>query len=215
MKPDDIDIHALPIPDFGLTCPGCDYALVGLPEHRCPECGLALDMADLIQPYHMLRDPEITGAERPLPDFGLRCRACAQPLAGAPDDACPACDAPFDLDDFRPRRDWVTVFSHFDAVRGAMARLVLQENLVPHLTGDDEIRKIFGAVGIARLGPRIDVPRSFFFEAKHLLTREVARIEAAHADLAPHTDRPCPHCGETNPANFEVCWSCNTNLAPP
>ena len=90
-----------------------------------------------------------------------------------------------------------------------MARLVLQQSLVPHLCGDDEFRKILGAVGMAR----IDVPRPFFFEAKYLLIREAARIDAAHADPERHPDRPCPSCREPNPAHFEVCWSCNADLA--
>jgi hypothetical protein len=42
------DPDALPIPDLGLRCPGCGYNLAGLPEHRCPECGRALDFDDHI-----------------------------------------------------------------------------------------------------------------------------------------------------------------------
>ena len=68
----DIDLNTLPIPDWGLICPKCRYPLVGLPAHRCPECGTEFDMADVVQTWHRLRDPRFTGHELPLPDFGLQ-----------------------------------------------------------------------------------------------------------------------------------------------
>ena len=167
----DIDIYALPIPDFGLHCPDCDYALVGLPQHRCPECGLSFDMADLVRPYTVLRPPETTGDELPMPDFGLRCPDCAEPLAGAERHECPACGRRFSMDEFRSGRDWVIVFNSADAVQLSFARLVLRDNLVPTLATEDEFRKAIGAVGLKGLGPRIEVPRAFFFEAKLILRR--------------------------------------------
>jgi len=208
----DIDIYALPIPDFGLHCPDCDYALVGLPQHRCPECGLSFDMADLVRPYTVLRPPETTGDELPMPDFGLRCPDCAEPLAGAERHECPACGRRFSMDEFRSGRDWVIVFNSADAVQLSFARLVLRDNLVPTLATEDEFRKAIGAVGLKGLGPRIEVPRAFFFEAKLILRREAARIEAARADGTAEQERDCPHCGEPNPLTFELCWNCGGQM---
>jgi hypothetical protein len=44
------DPNVLPIPDLGLCCPRCRYVLAGLPQHRCPECGLEFEMEDLLPP---------------------------------------------------------------------------------------------------------------------------------------------------------------------
>ncbi len=45
---DMFDAHALPIPDLGLRCLKCGYALAGLPEHRCPECGRRVNLDEHI-----------------------------------------------------------------------------------------------------------------------------------------------------------------------
>ena len=212
MTPDDVDIHALPVPDFGLTCPKCDYALKGLPEHRCPECGSAFDIEGLIRPYTALRPPEITGRELPVPDLGLSCPDCAAPLAGAPTHECPTCGRPFDMAEFCPRGRWIVAFSSPDSVKMMCAEMVLRQHLVPILYGDDELRRTFGALGSTRLGPRIEVPRAFYFEARLILRREAARIEAVHADGLAEQEVDCPKCGEGNPATFDVCWNCGQPL---
>jgi hypothetical protein len=209
----DVDIFALPIPDFGLLCPVCDYALVGLPAHRCPECGLTFDMTDLVKPYTVLRPPMITGEELPLPDIGLTCPKCGTDLGGVNRRLCPACDRPFTLSEFRPKRDWVIVFRSGDQVKLNFARIVLQDHLVPTLSGDDEFRLMFGSIGIRGLGPRIEVPRDFYFEARYILRREEARIDAAREDGTLLQERSCPHCGEANPIAFELCWNCEEALS--
>lgn len=40
--------------------------------------------------------------------------------------------------------------------------------------------------------------------------RIVARF--THTPM-PH-QRTCPHCGETNPTNFEICWQCYQPMPP-
>lgn len=44
------DPDALPVPDFGLKCKRCGYALAGLPEHRCPECGRTFTLDEYLPP---------------------------------------------------------------------------------------------------------------------------------------------------------------------
>ncbi len=212
MTQDDVDIHALPVPDFGLTCPRCNYALVGLPEHRCPECGSAFDIEDLIRPYTALRPPEINGRELPVPDLGFSCPDCDALLDGASTHECPTCGRPFDMADFCPSGRWVVAFSSPDSVKMTCAEMVLRQHLVPILYGDDELRKTFGALGATRFGPRIEVPRAFYFEARLILRRETARAEAVHADGLAEQEVDCPKCGEGNPATFEVCWNCGQPL---
>ena len=58
-----------PLPEEAwLRCPGCDYCLVGLTEHRCPECGVPFDIehlralaSDRIQPVRPWDDPQSAG----------------------------------------------------------------------------------------------------------------------------------------------------------
>lgn len=38
----------LPVPDFGLSCPGCELPMAGWLEHRCPECGRRTSPVDLV-----------------------------------------------------------------------------------------------------------------------------------------------------------------------
>ncbi len=45
--------------------------------------------------------------------------------------------------------------------------------------------------------------------------REEPRARAVIEEFqrsSPDPARPCPACGEENPAAFEVCWSCGRNL---
>lgn len=109
-----IDISQLPIPNWGLKCPGCGYSLTGLPQHRCPECGARLVMERIVQNWHRLRDPRFTGNELPVPDFGLPCRNCGADLGGSPQHACRQCGQEFDPQSFRPATDWFSVTTVMD-----------------------------------------------------------------------------------------------------
>ena len=41
---------------------------------------------------------------------------------------------------------------------------------------------------------------------------EVLRINVAKDQESSQTEVPCPKCQETNPGNFETCWSCGSDL---
>jgi hypothetical protein len=41
------DPNQLPMPDLGALCRQCGYPLIGLPTHRCPECGWQFTLDDL------------------------------------------------------------------------------------------------------------------------------------------------------------------------
>ncbi len=50
-----------------------------------------------------------------------------------------------------------------------------------------------------------------------LWLREPGQLRQAEQILATYergndTTQPCPHCGEENPGNFEVCWQCGEPL---
>jgi len=203
-----VDIHQLPIPDWGLLCPGCRYPLVGLPSHRCPECGLALRMDEIVPTWAPLRPPEFTGRELPVPDWDLHCRACKAPLTGAASHDCPACGRPCDPDEHRPQRPWFVVDEAL--ARGlslVIVALELDAAQIPYHPQRNTGR-LDAILGRFAPGPTLLVPSEYSFDV-----REVVRRARAAAQTAAGPDRPCPHCGELCPPNFQLCWNCQASLA--
>ncbi len=202
-----MDIEQLPIPDWGATCPRCGYALRGLMRHRCPECGGALDMREIIRPWTRLRDPMFTGDELPIPDFNLACLRCRRPAAGWSTRACPQCGTAFDPSAYLPDTTWFRVDAE---IRGALlepvAEVLLAERQIPHFTRGDRTLPglILGQVGEAA---QLMSPSEFYFEVRYALRAENLRIrgDAAGADDREWT---CGDCGESSPETFDLCWNC-------
>lgn len=202
----DIDLNQLPIPDWGLRCPECRYPLVGLPTHRCPECGTAFEMADVVKPWHRLREPRFTGHELPLPDFGLSCRACGRPLAGAPTRRCPHCGVAFEPEAVRPHRRWFLIDEALcgDVPLAGLESLLAAER-VPYTRAHGKLlSEIYGVT--QTIGSRLLVPREFFFELLWLIRRAAEDIERVRQQ--PGEEWICPRCGEVVPDHFDVCWNC-------
>ncbi len=202
----DIRLDQLPIPDWGLLCPTCRYPLVGLPTHRCPECGTDIDISALVRPWTRLRPPRFTGAERPLPDFGLSCAECGAALAGAAGDSCPECGTPFDLERLRPARDWFIVET---ALVGRLSMPGVQSMLaaekVPYVpVNEKSIGEIYAGHGV--LYDRLRAPAEFFFEILWLLRQAREDLEAVRTAAGPPW--LCADCGEENPGHFDICWNC-------
>lgn len=203
----EIDVTQLPIPDWGLECPRCRYPLRGLPEPRCPECGLQINVPSMIRSWTPLRPPRFTGRELPQPDFGLRCRSCGAPLAGATEYACAHCRRPFDPASFIPERAW---FRLTEEICGgpllASAYALLGDDHIPHMPDNERtLVEIYG--GIQQPIPRLRIPREYFFDTcwlfrKHVREQEAERLRPQRADWR------CAGCGEDNPGNFELCWNC-------
>jgi predicted RNA-binding Zn-ribbon protein involved in translation (DUF1610 family) len=178
-----------------------------LPTHRCPECGQTLVIEELIGPWTRLRDPRFTGHELPLPDFGLLCRACQRPLAGATDFTCPACGAAFDPETWRPRRTWFILDAELCGplpVPGVQALLAAES--VPHFPMlEMTVGEIYGGQSI--MVNRLRVASEFYFEVRWLLAQARQELAAVRAAGAVGAWR-CARCGEDNPAHFELCWNC-------
>ena len=204
----EIDLNQLPIPDWGVECPRCRYPLLGLPSHRCPECGLSFDMSDVVKPWHRLRDPHFTGQELPLPDFGLCCRKCQNPLAGARSRACRSCSEPFDPELIRPRRSWFIVDESLGGdVALAGLEILFSAERVPFARAPGKLlREIYGGGDI--IGSRLLVPREFYFEVLWLIRR--AALDMQRVREHPEPDWTCPQCREEVPGHFDLCWNCES-----
>lgn len=206
----EIDIHQTPIPDWGLECPRCRYALVGLPEHRCPECGLELVMSELVQPWTRLRPPRVTSADSPLPDVMLNCPRCSQSLTGAVHGKCPSCLAVVDVASMIPRQAWVAIQSDDLApLTASHAEHVFAEAYIPFVPQQSAI----GQLGsLLTGGPRavLWVPREFWLEARSVIRAALLSVHEVRQSGA--ADQACAACGESAPAHFELCWNCGASL---
>lgn len=211
-----------PVPDLGLTCTECGYLLTGLTGSKCPECGTEFSIREMLEEISQLesvlvpnipdpldhhikrREPDFTGEERPLPDFGLHCRQCEGLLVGAPADTCPFCGLPFDLSAIIPRGDWVDISSFVPKAIQALAKTVLYQDEVPFVLDNAGLVQVYGG-SIAFIPVRLRIPREFFFDALYVLT-----AAAAESSNSVASDWICPSCGEHVPAGFAICWNCST-----
>ena len=200
-----VDLERLPIPDWGLHCPGCGYPLRGLPEHRCPECGTRFRVADLVRTWTRLREPRRTGRESPFPDYGLSCAACRSPLAGAREGRCLRCGEPFDPDRLRPRSAWFVIDEALaDPLPLATVEVLLAGDRIPFVRLDER-QAVELYLGSRAIGSRLRVPSEFFFDVLELLTRTRTAMRQARRPQPPWR---CPACGEEVPGHFEQCWNC-------
>ncbi len=197
-----VDIHQLPIPEWHLRCPNCDYLLNGLPSHRCPECGDPLDMANIIPSWLRLRDPSFTGEELPLPDFGLYCNHCDAPLAGANKQACPSCHEPFEPRRSRPAKAWFVANKIVkDEIAPQLLAMMLERDFVPY-TLEEKQNPVTGLLSWS-----LHVLSEFYFDFLWLV--RCRRNEVVEAAVQP--DWKCQSCDGDNPSNFETCWKCSNS----
>lgn len=207
----DIDLHALPVPDWGLTCPVCRYALAGLPAHRCPECGHAFDVAALVKTWTRLREPWFSGTERPIPVWGLHCRGCGLALEGMRGDNCEGCGRSLARELARPRGEWFVLEKKHHA--GLLMHTVLalmEDAAIPHYQSQEQtLWQIY--LGSSPLDQRIRVRSEFLFDLLYVVEQERRRLAEETQEHGGSSWR-CADCQEENPANFAICWSCGAAL---
>lgn len=202
------DINRLPIPDWGITCPSCSYPLRGLPEHRCAECGLRFDMADVVKSWHALRSPRYTGRESPLPDYAFSCGSCDEPLVGAVDQLCPACGKAFDTQSAVPARDWFPIsLITKGAVDPAALAGELEHEGIPYQWQTGELTPQSLYLGSRPESRELLVRRDFYFDARAFFANFLRR----HAALRESSEWECANCAESNPPTFETCWKCSAD----
>ena len=194
--------RSLPIPHWlDINCPKCAYPLRGLPEHRCPECGHAFIIDDLVKPSTPLRPPEITAHTRPVPDLGLTCRKCDNPLKGLPGDCCRECGQPFNLTDFIPPEPWGEVSGRATSTETLLIFSHLRSLGIP-CTLDDMSAPLGTRGADVILGDTrklLRVRRDYYLDALAAITQATSQ---------PGMPWICPHCREEVPGNFDICWKC-------
>lgn len=199
----DIDFDQLPIPQWDILCPNCRYPVRGLPEHRCPECGTALDIRELIHTWTRVRLPTITGGTRPLPAVGVRCPRCARNIDGLNEANCPGCHLPITAESLRPVREWITAPT--ERLSSALVELEFQAVRLPYIPAQSSSPMDF-FMGTPVGGRQLLIPAEFHLEAL-VVVRQLRQRLAAGAAHARHNWR-CAKCGEEVPGSFEVCWNC-------
>ena len=204
----ELDLDPLPIPNWDLRCPTCDYILNGLPLHRCPECGTEFNIRSIIPTSAGLRDPRFSGEELPFPDFGLTCAKCGYPLAGTRERRCPSCFEPFDPQVIKPADGWFTIEPWMcQGVPIDVVGAVLDAEYVPYTVHEHR-----SAVGFA--WSSISVARDFIFDLLYVIRQRVSESATpgtgSPADSAEAKPWNCESCSQQNPAHFAVCWNCQT-----
>ncbi|MGE3180639.1 MAG: hypothetical protein AB7N71_03350 [Phycisphaerae bacterium] len=202
-----VDIYQLPVPAWDLECPNCEHSLNGATLHRCPKCGEAFDVADVIQTWHRLRPPTYVGNESPLPDFGWSCKKCEKPLAGSTNNACQQCGEAIQRPNFIPDGEWITLHDEHthELSEPHLARLLSRE-FIP-FQRESDLRAIDIYMGGTR--NKILVPHEFFVDALHAIVAEAHHVQS----LGEAPEWSCSRCGESNPPTFEICWKCATPRA--
>ena len=63
--------------------------------------------------------------------------------------------------------------------------------------------------GIAHLGPpRLEPVLCVTHEKDHSRALEILHEHLVDEEVKSREEIPCAACGEPNPGNFEICWSC-------
>ena len=165
---------------------------------------LERDPDEELYDWSNLPPPRFTGKELPIPDFGLACAECGEPLAGWHKFDCPECATPADLPATVPDRPFVRAYRSPRLEQVRMAKLILDTNHVPNRLGNESLQMAMGELPFVQISSEVLVPNSHYFDALYTLHHDWPESGAASAD-----EWTCHECGEICPGTFEVCWNCS------
>jgi hypothetical protein len=168
------------------------------------------DPDDKLYDWSNLPAPTYTGAELPIPDFGLACAQCGESLAGWQKFDCPECGTPADLQATVPDRPFVRVYRSPKSEHVRMAKLILDTNLVPNQLGNENLQMALGELPFVYVSSEVLVPRSHYFDALYALRHDWPQPTAVSAE-----EWHCSECDETSPATFDICWNCAAERPAP
>ncbi|MEM9916089.1 MAG: hypothetical protein AAF911_14130 [Planctomycetota bacterium] len=158
----------------------------------------------------------------PIPDLGLGCPNCRYPVVGLSVHRCPECGTRFRLEDLIPPGDPPPLMIGGEPVRSTPEVVELfslyQIPAMPVQSEFDAALGVHAGALISREAMPLGVPAHAYLEALDLM-RRLTNDEPLPDPPTPYAeghDWPCLSCGEENPSNFAVCWSCETprELAP-
>jgi len=96
------------------------------------------------------------------------------------------------------------------------ARDLQQAHLLLHRLQQAGIRaRVFNENAQGAIGqiPFTDTYPELWLEREADRERAEALIREFEAEPVVEGEVRCPHCGESHPANFELCWHCGRSLA--
>ena len=117
------------------------------------------------------------------------------------------------MEDLRPPGEWFILDPALcRPLLVPTVQALLGAEAVPHFpVKEKSVGEVYGGHGV--LFDRVRVASEFYFEVLWLLREATEQMKEAQAAGGAH-DWHCRKCGEENPGNFDVCWSCETQRAP-
>lgn len=101
------------------------------------------------------------------------------------------------------------IFRERDYTRVGYFQTVLEAEGIQTFVRNENTVTFMTEVPIPEFYPALCVVNDDDYEA----AVEVLRSHVKEDAVLSQQEAPCPKCGEPNPANFEMCWSCSTPLS--
>lgn len=102
------------------------------------------------------------------------------------------------------------LFRERDYTRVGYFQTVLEAEGIPTFVRNKDTTTFMTEIPIPEFYPALCIMNDEDYEDAVQILRDciVKDSESSQEEVA------CPKCQETNPGNFEVCWSCGTDLVP-
>lgn len=147
----------------------------------------------------------------PVPDLGLRCLQCGYPLAGLSVHRCPECGRQFSVDEHIPSGDFpVVIIDGKPALVTPEIMELMQKYQIVFTQRTGPMENVY-SMNLSLAGKcELAVARERYFEVIDLLRRRETGEPMPEPPIVGDAaaEWTCKTCGEENPGNFELCWSC-------
>ena len=101
----------------------------------------------------------------------------------------------------------IEIFRDVSSVRVGHFQSVLEEQGIPTFIRNNNLSVV--EVPIPVFYPALCIMNDEDHDRAIQILNDIIQLEQSQTEIP---DVNCPHCEETNPANFETCWSCEGNL---
>ncbi len=103
----------------------------------------------------------------------------------------------------------IEIFRDISSVRVGHFQSVLEEQGISTFIRNNNLSVV--EIPIPVFYPALCIMNEEDLEKALQILREIIQNEQSQTEIP---DVNCPSCNESNPANFETCWSCEGNLIP-